>query len=295
MDRQAKSLNALLRCEMTAVHQQFIHVLALREWGEKETAARIMQVDYVDFSNAMRIIDYIVETGTPIDLAPDRFAPGTDLRGILLAEQAMEQRLSAAIARAACDDERAQALVASAQGPRQAYSAWLTDHLNELDPDDAREPPANSDTAGLVAHLITMIEQAMVHAFVHWRGGDAQGADAKWATSGGAMMHLAEFTRLFAAQRSAPIPGDIPRLQTAVRPEETLDLDRRLAGLCADEAAAAAGGRDRNAVTDLCREIADYSRELSRWSPERAHPAAGTNPPAFSSFQATLTRVVHSD
>jgi bacterioferritin (cytochrome b1) len=292
VDSQSESLKELLRCEMTAVNQQFIHVLALREWGDQETAARIMQVDYVDFPNAMRIIEYMVATGAPIALAPDPFIPGASLRRILLAEQAMEQRLCAAIARAACEDERAQRLVASAKEPRQAYSAWLAGRLDEVGPDDTMESPANTDTAGLVAHLITMIEQSLVHAFLHWHGGDAEGADAAWAASGAAMMHLAQFVRLFAAQRSVPKPGAFPALRIASRPEEALDLDRRLAGLCADVAATVASGREQNAFTDLCREIAGYGLKASRWRPGRAHPAASTNPPAFNSFEATLTRFV---
>ena len=39
MATQAESLNDVLRWEMTAVDQQFIHVLALRQWGDDETAA----------------------------------------------------------------------------------------------------------------------------------------------------------------------------------------------------------------------------------------------------------------
>ena len=77
MATQSESLNDVLRCEMTAVNQQFIHVLALREWGDDETAERIMQVDFVDFPNAMRIIDYLVETKTPIALASGSCTPGT--------------------------------------------------------------------------------------------------------------------------------------------------------------------------------------------------------------------------
>ncbi len=99
MDIQSDSLNGVLRCEMTAVNQQFVHVLALRQWGDDETAERIMQVDRVDFPNAMRIIDYLVETETPIGLVSDRFTPGANYRSILLSEQTIEQRLSAAIER----------------------------------------------------------------------------------------------------------------------------------------------------------------------------------------------------
>ncbi len=97
MDAQTDALNNVLRCEMTAVNQQFIHVLALRAWGDDETAARIMQVDEVDFPNAMRIMDYLVEKGTPVTILSEHFTPGTNYNCILLSEQTIEQRLTAAI------------------------------------------------------------------------------------------------------------------------------------------------------------------------------------------------------
>ena len=295
MQSQSLSLNTVLRCEMAAVNQQFIHILALRKWGDKETAARITQVDNIDFPNVMCIIDHMIETGTQIDLAPGPFLPGTDYRAILIAEQTIEQRLSAAIERATCEDERAQTLIAAAKAPREAYCAWLTDRLSEEIPNDAEVFQAGIETADLVAHLITLIEQSMVHAFLHWHGGDADSADAAWATSGAAMMHMTEFVSLFAARRSVPVPGVFPAPQIALRREDALDLDRHLAKLCSDEAATAALGCDQSAIVDLCRKIAEYCLELSRWSPKRAHPAASTNPAAFSSFEATLTKFVRSD
>ena len=295
MPTQSDSLNSVLRCEMTATHQQFIHILALREWGEQETAARIAQVDNVDFPNAMRIIDYMVETGTPIDLAPDPFMPGTDYRRILISERTMERRLSAALERVACADGRAQALIAAARGPREAYSAWLAGRLDGEMPDHSGQSRFGAQTADVVAHLITLIEQSMVHAFIQWHGGDADSADAAWATSGAAMMRMTEFVRLFAAHRSVPVPGAFPALRIADQPHGALELERELAKLCANEAAAAAAGCDQGAIADLCRRIADYCLELSRWSPGRAHPASNTNPAAFSSFEATLTKFVRSD
>ena len=41
MISECEYLTRLLRCELTAVNQQFIHVLALRDWGYAETAERI--------------------------------------------------------------------------------------------------------------------------------------------------------------------------------------------------------------------------------------------------------------
>ena len=56
-------LRDLLRAELTAVNQQFIHVLALNRRGYAETADRVYEIDKVDFPNAMRIIDHLVASG----------------------------------------------------------------------------------------------------------------------------------------------------------------------------------------------------------------------------------------
>ena len=290
MDTQAEALNRLLRCELTAVNQQFTHVLALREWGEAEIATRIMEVDMIDFPNAMRILDTLIASGAPLDLAPQSFAPGRDVTGILLSEQTMERRLCTALAETRVSDRRARALVATAREPRQAYARWLAERLSESEPGTAAGAEADPGTADLVAHLIAMIEQTLVHAFVHRHAGDVAGADAAWAASGAAMMQLTALVRLFAAERSVPAPGTFPPLRIALQSEDALELDRELAALCAKEAAGTARRCGRAAIADLCREIADYSVEQSRWRPGRTHPAAAKNPPAFASFEATLRR-----
>ena len=290
MDKQAKALSRLLRCELTAVNQQFTHVLALREWGEAEIAARIMEVDMIDFPNAMRILDTLIASGAPLDLAPQSFAPGRDVTGILLSEQTMERRLCAALAETRVSDRRARALVATAREPRQAYARWLAERLSEGEPGTAAGAEANPGTADLVAHLIAMIEQTLVHAFVHRHAGDVAGADAAWAASGAAMMQLTALVRLFAAERSVPAPGTFPSLHIAVRPQAAAQSDRRLAAMVAEEATRAARELDRDALADLCRRIANYSFEQSRWLSGQEHPASRTNPPAFTSFEATLKR-----
>ena len=293
MDTQSESLNKILRCEMTAVNQQFIHVLALRDWGFTETAERIMAVDYIDFPNAMRIIDHLVRTGAPIVLAADHFTPGTRHRSILAAEHALEQRFFAVIEEAVCTDDRARALVSAAKAPRASYAAWLTDQLDGSGGEE--ETPtgvAFPETARVLACLIATIEQAMVHAFVHWHGGEAGIADAAWSTSGAAMMQVAEFVHLFAARRTVPLPGEIPALEIASEPAAALEFDRRLAGRCATEATAASEACNDIAIAGLCRRIADYSLQLSSWTPGQMHPAANDNPAVFSSFEASLRRKV---
>ncbi len=292
MDTQSESLNKILRCEMTAVNQQFIHVLALRDWGFSETAERIMAVDYVDFPNAMRIIDHLVQTGAPIVLTADHFTPGTSLRDILISEQALEQRFVAAIETADCADDRPRALVAAARAPRAGYAAWLTDQLDGSGGETAPADPPFPVTARLLALLIATLEQAMMHAFVHWHRGEANIADAAWATSGAAMMQVTEFVHLFAARRTVPLPGEMPALEIASAPAAALALDRQLAERCATEATGASDACDDIAIAGLCRRIADYSLQLSRWTPGQTHPATNINPAVFSSFEASLRRKV---
>lgn len=292
MGTQTESLNKILRCEMTAVNQQFIHVLALRDWGFVETAERIMEVDYVDFPNAMRIIDHLVQTGTPIVLASGRLTPGTSHRDILVSEHALEQRLFATIEQVVCTDDRPRALVSAARAPREGYAVWLTD---QLDGSGGEETPAGvpfPETVRVLAQLIVTIEQAMVHAFVHWHRGDANIADAAWSTSGAAMMQLTEFVHLFAARQTVPLPGEMAALEIASEPAVALDYDRHLAERCAREATDASKACNDVEIAGLCRRIANYSSQLSSWTPGQMHPATNDNPAVFSSFEASLRRHV---
>ena len=285
-------LNRVLRCELTAVNQQFMHVLALRDWGYTETAERIMEVDHVDFPNAMRIIDYLVQSGLPVMLTSERPTLGTTYESILLSENAHEQRLLAAIEDAACADEHPRALVSAARAPREAYAAWLTDQLDGTGVDEALEDDLFPESFGVFAHLIATIEQAMVHAFVHWYEGEVDIANAAWATSGAAMMQATEFVHLFAAHRTLPVPRDMPALQIASESAAGLEFDRHLAGRCAHEAAEAADACNDIAIADLCRKIARYSLQLSGWKKGQAHPAADDNPAGLSSFEGALRKFV---
>jgi len=294
LNSDCECLNRVLRCELTAVNQQFMHVLALRDWGYAETAERIMEVDYVDFPNAMRIIDYLVRAGLPVLLASECPAPGTTYKGILLSENALEQRLFAAIEEAACTDDHPRALVSAARAPRQAYAAWLTDQLQESGVEETLADDLFPESFGVFAHLIAATEQAMVHAFVHWYEGEVENADAAWATSGAAMMQATEFVHLFAAHRTLPLPREMPVLQIASESPAACEFDRQLAGSCAREATRAADACNDIAIADLCRKVARYSLQLSEWKPGQAHPAADDNPAGFSSFEGTLRKFVQA-
>jgi bacterioferritin (cytochrome b1) len=195
MSTSPESLVELLRQELSAVNQQFFHILALRELDQQETAARIAQVDNIDFPNAMKIIDYLVSTKTPFSLGGAEFSPGTDYPSILKSEQALEQRLMAAIENTETANAQEAQMVQSAMEPRGKYIKWLEERLNSVTGDDSKPQSVGQVTAGTVACLVSLAEQSMVHAFFHWHSGEFDAADDAWSTSGAAMMHLTELVR----------------------------------------------------------------------------------------------------
>ena len=91
------SLLSLFRCELTAVNQQFVHILALREQGDQETAARIAEIDDIEFPNTMRIAEHLIARDVPIKISGDDFVTGWDHESILAAERTMEDRMESAL------------------------------------------------------------------------------------------------------------------------------------------------------------------------------------------------------
>ena len=295
MQESVKSLVRLLRCEMTAVHQQFTHILSLRARGDHETAARIEQVDNVDFVNAMRIVDHLIGTGVAMELDSDLYVTGCSRSSMLFAEQAMEGRMAAAIEAVTCEDAVYNQLVAPALTLRANYARWLSAELENVQPDRDDGTRFGDETFDLVAYLTALIEQSLVHAFVHRHANDPQAADASWATSGAAMMHLTYIVRLLAREGSTPFPGSSPELRVAHTPHRAPDLERELAARTTEAASQAAINTDHPEIETLCRDIAESCRQLSEWTPEIPHPAHETNPPAFHSFEKTYARHVAAD
>jgi bacterioferritin (cytochrome b1) len=300
-DRQVRGLNAVLRLLLTAVHQQFIHILLLRSWGHSEVERRMVAVDKVDFVSALRIVDHVVAMGALPDLGgaggsftPHLPAPGASRDDVLAAELALERRLLGTIEAARSvlsegDDRAARVLMEGALSPRRNYLVWLEGQASSR---GAGPPTRHHDKAArsldaLLAQLIVAIEQALVHAFVLQHAGEDRLADAAWATSGAAMMQATSIVKLFASQGFAPsfaetaAAPEAPRVGLGVA--EVLAFEQALAERCsrsAEEAAAWLGGADESL---LWRDIAAHYRDLGNGPPHGEHPAA-RNPAAFRSF-----------
>lgn len=292
MDIHAGDIGGFLRAEMTAVHQQFIHILTLRRWGLKQTADRIAEVDDVDFPNAMKIVDYLVVNKAGIELPGDSFQPGHNHREIIAAERKLEKRLAGMIETTRCSDARLSELLAAAKTPRQSYTGWLDEQLGLVPAGDGPNPDYAPETAGLLGSLLTVVEQAMIHSFVHFNSGRFDLADDAWHTSGAAMMQLTKFVSFYSAQQSAPVFKDMPASTVEYETEDALQADSELARDCGLLAAQAAAHCGVSEVKKYCRKVEGFYKELSEFAPGGEHPAKTTNPPAFRSFQATYRRYV---
>lgn len=147
-------------------------------------------------------------------------------------------------------------------------------------------------TSSLLGSLLTVIEQAMIHAFIHYHSGHTDLADAAWHTSGAAMMQLTKFVSMYSALRAAPILKDMPSLIVEYETDKALQSDSEIAHKCAALAGKAAVNSDTDQVKQYCLKLHDYYTELTRFNVGSPHPAANINPPAFSSFEVTLQKFV---
>lgn len=293
MTSDDKALNRVLRAQITAVHQQFVHVLGLRQWGLEDMAKRILEVDRIDFPVAMKIIDYMVSSGKPVELEPDPFTPGACEAEVVAAELLMEQRLHAALLAADISTPPASKLIATALAPRQDYADWLSARTHPIATQEREESDLVDTFAQVFSHIIVMIEQAMTHAFVHWHHGQKTNADSAWATSGAAMMLATRIVKWFAARREVPVPKTFPSLRISDQPDEAVEFDRQLVNSFASctEALSEVANEE---VREWYRTMSQYAIRLSNWEPGQEHPAKVSNPPAFQSFEATLAKFVWS-
>jgi len=279
-------LNALMRRQLTAVNQQFIHVLALQVWKDEEIVEPIRLYDLIEVRTSMAILDHMVRKGQPIQLPPDPFVPGATRGAILRAEMAMEESIDALIADAEGLDGEEAALVAEAAAPRPDYRAWLAARLAE-----ETAPPETPGTvepalADYCGHLIGLTEQAMAHAFVQFHAGEEAAADRAWSLSGRAMMDLTAVVHHHAqfAGRCTPGPSGFPPLEVQGPGARAEAADRALAGLTAAAAERAAAAAETPRLKRIVAKAADTYRAVVAWQPDQPFPPNRVNPPAFASF-----------
>ena len=292
-DDVLRSLNRVLGLQLAAVQQHFIHVLMLRAWNEDTAAHRITSIDSVDLPNAMRIVDHVVSTEHLPTLASDHRTlagimpkPGGSLTSVHAAEMQMDRRLGDVLTSV----ERELApyagsvpieLVSIPLESRTSYQDWLRQQLEH--PCDGAKPGELADPAklrldSLFANLMVMINQTLVHAFVHWHRGTCDLANSVWEMSGAAMMHAAGIVKALALRHVAPDParavihGKVALPCVAAAPSDALASDRLLAERCCAAARQAAIAQEEADLAATCGRVETYYEELVCWRPGRRLP-----------------------
>jgi bacterioferritin (cytochrome b1) len=278
----------LLRAELTAVNQQFIHVLALQRLGDSRRADRIYEVDRVDFPNAMRIIDRLAARGEPIALPPELPAPGLPLTGLLTAELRLEDRLQEILAVPHAADDEAGRLLDAATSPRAAYRAWLTAELSACEDVDVGISYPAVDP--LFSCLIVLLERLMVRAFMTWHAGAREDADIAWASSGVAMVQATDLVNALTDLHAVPKPAN--RILTEIPAALEIGDERDLIAAFARIADEAAARESEPSLKAICTRISRQAAILDAWRPGIPHPALSTCAPPFKSFEATLRKFV---
>jgi hypothetical protein len=277
------ALNALLRAEMTAVNQQFIHILALRRLGDLRRADRLYEVDRIDFPNVLRIIDHLVAAGRTVELGAEMPEPGLATAGLLQAELRLEEPLAKILERKPSAEDATGSFFAAARAPRAAYREWLTAELQAAE-DAGESGIAYPATDRLFSCLILILERMMVRAFVSWHAGDRAAADIAWATSGVAMVQATVLVNVLTDLRSAPKLN--ARVGGSVRD------DRDLVAAYAEIADQASLRETEPSLKLIGTRAAAYTRALAAWQPNTPHPAPAACAPSFKSFERTLKKFV---
>lgn len=289
MEGETEHLIRLLRTELTAVHQQFFHMLALRQWKNEDLLGRITAVDTEDFKNAMQIIDLLVSRELPVALDSHRIFPGSDIESILRAELCMEEYFADVLQATEVIDSAAQDRVDRASAPRRAYREWLTEQLGPYGPGQTATA-SESPLAAFLAHLIALIEQPMLHAFVLWQQGNRTAADNAWRLSGAAMLYGTSLVRRGVLINAIPTPATIPSVRMAANLSEAFETDILLVRRCAELGRHAAEAEENNATQRLCNRIVDDCNLIAAMDKDDEFPAAFGRSPVFESFAETRER-----
>ena len=274
---------------MSAVHQQFVHMLALRQWQSGEVLERITAIDTVDFKNVMHIIDKLASLKVPATLPSHKIVPGHDVASILRAELRMERHLASVLDDIDVSDQGAKLLFGRAAAPRDEYRNWLEVEIKRHEP-VAYEDRTSKALAVLFAELIALVEQSMMRAFMLWHSGHKIEADNAWRLSGASMLYGTAIVKRAAHDGWMPIPSASPEVLMAYVAKDSFEADMTLVRRCAEMGQAAADSDSDDAMSRTCLRISEDCGLILTMEADGEFPAVFGRSPVFESFGATLDR-----
>lgn len=288
-DAEDHQLSNLLTWLMTAVSQQFFHMLILGRSGRKDLVARVREVDDQDFPNAMQIIDLMLKTGASVSIAPHRVAPANSAPVILRTELAFEQRLQTFLASCEIESVPGRERLAVARAPRDDYRAWLASMIQGV---GAELPESGGKTAfpDLYPLLLQLMEQTLLHAFANWHEGQTAEASTSWQISGAAMLYLTALAP-FVGSDDPMAPGlDVPG-STIVEREKRFEVDLQLTRRCAQSAGRLSEASEDAKLRRISRSIAEDCERLMRTKNGGSIEATLGSSKVFQDFRRARNRM----
>jgi bacterioferritin (cytochrome b1) len=298
---------------MSWISESFVHVLTLREWGERKLSDRIDEEYFREVPRAFRAIEQILELGGQVELERGRHAylhdlpqAGNTIAGMCDREIASMESFDARLREAGAllassGPAAAAALVEEAGSSRAKYTEWLSDFQDA----DAGELGARSLAAvtgsaepvwralnRLYAHLNPAIEETCVQMFVLRRANRSDDAELVWQDSYAYMIFAAELVRLFARRdwalelASAEVSADV---EAPSGGESDPVAKSRQQGLLETAASVAAIASDRGD-----REAEAIPRNLNDYVAARLAGQPGKTPAPTPSFETMLAKHTYS-
>ena len=261
-EREHHQLNALLTWLLTAVSQQFFHMLLLGKRGQSDMVARLKVVDDTDFPNAMKIIDLLLVRGEAVSVGSHCIAPRLSTHAILDTELEFELRFAGFLRSVDMQSSEGRERLAQAWAPRDGYRAWLTEQKYHLSASPNRlgrsvEPPE------LFSSLLQLMEQTLLHAFAYWHEGKKAEASTAWQISGAAMLYLTTLAE-FCGTDDPGTPGiEIPG-SIIVMPESRFVADVQVVRRCAQAARLLASTSEDSKLQSLGQRISDDCERIGR-------------------------------
>lgn len=284
-----EGLHELSKYLLTAVSQQFFHMLILRSRDERDIHNQLRRVDDVDFPTAMQIIGALVANGAPLTIEKHFVKPAYSTAAILRAEFEREEEAKSEFSQLKFTSFVGARFLRQALSVRGSYINWL---LQNLKPHESagHELKSCSEVLALASHLLQLMEQTLVHAIFHRHNGHKEASDTAWQISGAAMLYLTELAPHVANDLSSWQGIEVPRF-SQVQSGEEFKADIDLVQKCLASARSASllcKGSDVSALCDgIFRdcELLLLSREAEHISVQLGYSRV------FSSFERAVKRI----
>lgn len=210
---------------LSAVSQQFFHMLILRSRDEGNIYNQLRRVDDVDFPTAMQIIGALVEYGVPLTIEKHFVKPAYSTAAILRAELDREEEAQSKFSQMQFTSFVGARFLKQALSVRGSYLNWLLLNLKEHET-AVHDLSSCSEVLDLASHLLQLMEQTIVHAISHRHNGNKAASDTAWQISGAAMLYLTELAPYVANDLPSWQGIEVPRFSQVQAGEEfNSDID----------------------------------------------------------------------